>query len=317
LFVNGGISLTDVAILGPREVAVYTRSQSFFAALLIGLATIAGCKQPSDIELTSDEGDDNVELYAVNIPDPDIATNSVDSTAVLPEEQVKYDGLFVVNSVTWDAGTTMRSAAYSRVIIADSIARVLGRRVGVRGKDLGTLLLDGAPMWKLPHRISVSRLFGLDTSVVFGVEYIADLSRTYLARHTYTWSLSIPILSALNVNVDSPDSLVVLQPRGGTVLQRTERTVIRWTGGTGKVSIIVSRYDPVLKTVVPLMEMRVKANTGRAAIPKKVMAMFPAQRYFVLTFVLSNRKEVQFNGAASATLLVQAASVYNSFVEVQ
>jgi hypothetical protein len=296
---------------------VHKQPFSRFAVLLIGLATIAGCKQPSDIELTSEDGDDNVELYAVTIPDPDIATNAVDSTAVLPEEQVKYDGLCVVNSVIWDAGTSTRTAAYSRVIVTDSIARVFGRKVGVRGKDLGTLLLDGAPMWKLPHRISVSRLFGLDTSIVFGVEYLVDISRTYLARHTYTWSMSLPILSFLSVNIDSPDSLVVLQPRGGVVLQRTERAVIRWTGGRGKVSIIVSRYDPLLKTIVPVMEMRVKANTGGAVIPKKVMAMLPAQRYFVLTFVLSNRKEVQFGGAASSTLLVQAASVYNSFVEVQ
>jgi hypothetical protein len=302
---------------GPGRFAVFKHPFSFFAALLIGLAAIAGCKQPSDIELTSEESDDNVELYAINIPDPDIATNSIDSAAVLPEEQVKFDGLFVVNSVTWDAGTTMRSAAYSRVVIADSVARVLGRKVGVRGKDLGTLLLDGAPMWKIPHRISVSRLFGVDTSIIFGVEYLLDLSRAYAARHTYTWSMSLPILSFLSVNIDSPDSLVVLQPRGGAVLRRTERTVIKWTGGTGKVSIIVSRYDPLFKTIVPLMEMRVKANTGLAVIPKKVMAMFPAQRYFVLTFVLSNRKEVQFGGSASATLLVQAASVYNSFVEVQ
>ena len=156
----------------------YTRLAALFAIL----SCIAGCKQPADIELTSDTSDENLEVYSVATSDPDIATSPVDSIAVLPEDQTKHFGLFVINSVTWDVGTTPRHVAYSRVLVGDTVARVLGRRVGVRGIDLGTLMLNGTPMAKVPHRIPVDRIFGRDTTIVFGVEYLLDLTRSYRAN---------------------------------------------------------------------------------------------------------------------------------------
>jgi hypothetical protein len=79
----------------------------------------------------------------------------------------------------------------------------------------------------------------------------------------------------------------------------------------------VSRYDSLLGQTVPLIELRVKADARRAVLPASVLAMLPADRRYVMTFVLANRKEVQVGEAGAATLLIQAASVYNCFVEVQ
>jgi hypothetical protein len=294
-----------------------THAISFLILLLIGLLAIAGCQQPADIALTPEVSDDNLEVHAVVLPDTNIAVSSVDSSAVLPDDQVRYDGSCVINSVTWDAGTAVFTTAYSRVFFADSVVRVVGRKVGVGGMDAGALTLNGALMLKVPHRIPVARLFGHDSTIVRGVEYLMDLTQSYQADHLYSWIVYSHLSPVLNVAIDTPEPLSVLSPRGGAVLSRNKNAEILWKGGKGKVSIIVSQYDPLLKRAKPLLELRVKANTGRAVLPVKLLAMLPATRYFVLTFILANRKETPVSQPASGTILVQAASVYNSYVEVR
>ena len=294
-----------------------THALSFLILLLIGLLSIAGCQQPADIALTPEISDDNLEVHAVVLPDSNIAVSSVDSSAVLPDDQVRYDGSCVINSVTWDAGSAVFTTAYSRVFFADSVVRVVGRKVGVGGMDAGALTLNGALMLKIPHRIPVDRFFGHDSTIVRGVEYLMDLTQSYQADHAYSWIVYSHLSPVLNVAIETPEALSVLSPRGGAVLLRNKNAEILWKGGKGKVSIIVSQYDPLLKRAKPLLELRVKANTGRAVLPVKLLAMLPAQRYFVLTFILANRKETPVSQPASGTILVQAASVYNSYVEVR
>jgi hypothetical protein len=84
------------------------------------------------------------------------------------------------------------------------------------------------------------------------------------------------------------------------------------------MTIIVSGIDLLQKRVKPLVELRAKANTGRAVIPGKLLRELPGYRYVVFTFILGNRKETtivqpQFAG----TIVAQAASIYNSYVQLQ
>jgi hypothetical protein len=290
---------------------------SRLAVLLAVLSFIAGCKQPADIELTSDSDGENLEVYSVASSDPDIATSPVDSIAVLPEEQTKHFGLFVINSVTWDDGSTPRHLTYSRVLVGDTVARVLGRKVGVRGIDLGTLTLNGTPMVKVPHRIPVDRIFGRDTTIVFGVEYLLDLTRSYRANLPYTWTVTPVLGASRSVSIESPESLAVIAPRSGAVFSRSQNAQVRWSGGTGKLTIIVSSYEQARNQVTPVLELKVKAANGKATLPAKLLAMLPANRYFILTFVLANRTTLDVAQPAGGKLLVQAASVYNCYVEVQ
>jgi len=294
-----------------------THLQFLPIAALLGLLSVAGCQKPADVALTPEITDDNIEVNAVVLPDTNIAVSSVDSSAVLPDDQVRYDGSCVINSVTWDAGSAAFTAAYSRVFFADSVVRVLGRKVGVGGLDVGTLTLNSALMLKVSHRIPLDRLFGRDTNVVRGVEYLMDLTQSYQADHSYSWTVYSHLSPVFTVGIETPEALSVLAPRGGSVLPRDKNAEILWKGGKGKVSIIVSQYDLLLKRAKPLLELRVKSNTGRAMLPVKLLAMLPAQRYFVLTFILANRKEISVSQPASGTILVQAASVYNSYVEVR
>ena len=101
------------------------------------------------------------------------------------------------------------------------------------------------------------------------------------------------------------------------MIPRTKDLDIRWNGGKGKMSVIVSQYDPPTRTVKPILELRVKANNGKAVVPAKLLSTLPQQRYFVLTFILANRKEVTVTQPATGTILVQAAAVHNCYVEVR
>ncbi len=286
-------------------------------AFILGFLLLAGCQKPADIALTPEVIDDNLEVLAVALPDSNIAVSSVDSSGVLPEDQVNYNGSFVVQSVTWDAGSSVLSAAYSRVFFADSIVRVLGRRVGTGGMDVGTLSLNGSLMVKWPYRISLGRIFGVDTSITRGVEYLVDLTQSYQSDHAYSWTVMTRLVPVFTVSIQTPEDLTVLSPRGGAVIPRTKDLDIRWNGGKGKMSVIVSQYDPPTRTVKPILELRVKANNGKAVVPAKLLSTLPQQRYFVLTFILANRKEVTVTQPATGTILVQAAAVHNCYVEVR
>lgn len=315
---EGGISLADVAILGTlEEQTVNTSSHHRLATLLSALLLMAGCKQPADVELTSEVSDENLEVYSVTVSEPDVATSSVDSIAVLPEDQTKHDGLCVINSVTWDDGTTVRHLAYARVFIGDTVARVLGRKVGVRGMDLGRLTLNGTPMLKVPHRIPVNRIFGRDTTIVFGWEYVLDITQSHRANFAYTWTMTPVVGSPRSVGIATPESLVVLAPRSGAVFSRGRNAQLRWTGGTGKMTIIISSYDAVLNQVTPVLEIKAKADNGRVTLPSKLLAMLPAHRYFILTFALANRSVIDVTQPVGGRVLVQAACVHNCYVEVQ
>ena len=57
------------------------------------------------------------------------------------------------------------------------------------------------------------------------------------------------------------------------------------------MTIIVSGIDLLQKRVKPLVELRAKANTGRAVIPGKLLRELAGYRYTVFTFILGNRKE--------------------------
>jgi hypothetical protein len=278
---------------------------------------VAGCKQPAEVELTPDETATNLEVLAIVLPDTDIEVTAVDTIGVLPDEQVRYTGSCVINATTWDGGTGIKRAAYSRVFIADSGVRAIGRLVGFSGLDLGLVTLNGNLMLKSPHRVPVGRLFGQDSTLVRGVEYLADLTTTYLPDREYTWTIPLHLAPNLVVTTETPEELKVTSPAGGTIVPRARDLHLRWTGGKGRLSIVVSVFEPLQKKSRPLFELRVKANTGHAIIPAKLLALLPQQRLFVFTFILSNKKEITATSPLSGRVFVQAASVHNSYVELR
>jgi hypothetical protein len=281
-------------------------------ALIMG-----GCKHPSDVELVDETAAANIEVFAVSLPDSNIATASVDSTGVLPDEEVKAAAAFLINSVTWDAGTVKKSIAYSRVFFADSVVRLSGSTVGFIGRDVGSVLLDGALMVTVPHRIPVLRPILSDSAIVRGVEYLADLSGSYQHDHAYSWTVINRLQPVLTVGERTPEALNVVSPRGGAIHSRASNMPITWNGGKGKMAVIISYYDVAKKKARPLLEVRVRTNNGRAVIPAKLLSQLPTGTTFVLTFVLANKTVSTVTRPVAGKILTQAAAVYNVFVELR
>jgi hypothetical protein len=284
---------------------------------LLLVAGAAGCKQPPEVELTADEDVTNLEVLQVVLPAGDIEVTAVDTIGVLPDEQVRYTGSCLIHAVAWDGGTGVKRVAYSRVFVADSSVRAIGRLVGFSGLDLGLVMFDGGLMLKFPHRVPVGRLFGRDSALVRGVEYFADLTATYQPDRQYTWTIPLHLAPNLVVTTETPQELKVISPAGGTIVSRTRDLHLRWTGGKGRLSVVLGVFEPLQKKSRPLFELRVKANTGHAVIPAKFLAQLPAQRIFVFTFILANKKEIVQVAPLSGKLFVQAASIHNSYVELQ
>jgi hypothetical protein len=118
--------------------------------------------------------------------------------------------------------------------------------------------------------------------------------------------------------IRTPDQLVVESPRGGTVVSRQADLELRWRGAQGSLSIIVSAYDTSTRKAKPLLELRPRDNTGRAVVPAKFLReLRPLHRYFVFTFVLANRDQMDLPIPRAPRVLLQAASVYSTYIELR
>jgi hypothetical protein len=282
------------------------------------LLLLGGCQQPSDVQLTQGEYETDLEVRPVVVPDTNVVLTSIDSSAVLPQDQIQFRAFFLLNHFTFDDGDHRGSISYSRVYAADSAIRHMGRTVGFRGMDLGTVRVNGVPMVKLPHIVRIKRSGQPDSLTLAGFEYLQDLTGLYQPDRPYVWTAASPGMGNISQAIRSPDKLVVHSPAGGSVISRQKDLPLRWTGGRGHLSVIISSFDPWTRRTRPLLEFRSRANSGRALIPGKLLQGLPPQhRYFVFTFVLENRVDTMVLQQYQGRVMVRAASVYNSYVELR
>lgn len=289
--------------------------------ILTLLLPAAGCQQPAEVELSADP-DDDLEITPLAATDSTFDRPSIDTSAVLPGEHDLFGGILVVNRVKYDAGVRVDSGAFSRVYFANRTMPVMfmERLVGFHGIDFGlpplSPTLNGTPMSRVPHRISVRRIFG-DSIVLAGFEYFSDLRTTFQANTEYRWTAVPGVLGGFDISIRSPDDLSVQSPRGGSVISRNQDLALRWRGQGDSLSIIISRVDPFTHRVRPLLRLRPRVNRGHAIIPAKILRALPRERFYVLTFMLANRSRSEVIAGYGERVLVQAASVYNSYVEIR
>ena len=279
---------------------------------------LAGCKQPAEVELDGIGPENEFEVISLDQGDSDVPVNQVDSVAVLAEDQLNFAGLFIVNSVKVDDGRSIREFAFSKVFVADQgrppiVIPPFNRRVGHFGVFLGNLTLNNSPMTPILHRIRVHRMHG-DTTIVAGVEYFRDLTSSYQANQTYVWRSDS---AGAGVSIQSPAELSVLSPRGGSVILRNRVLRLRWSG-VERVFVIISAREASTERLKPVLLIRPTGNQNRVVLSPKVLRLLPRSPHFVFTFVRANRKELSIGGPVfSGEILVQAASVYNSYVELR
>lgn len=298
---------------------VRNRTMNRFLCSASGLVLLlTGCVHPAEVQLKPEEYRTDLEVLAVEIPDTAVTTSAVDSLAILPGDQLHFGGSFLVNRVKLDAGPgKVDSFAYSRVLVADSAVRFGDRHLGFSGGDLGAVSLNGSLMFKIPHRVVLRRPIVRDTVLVRGVEYLSNLATAYQPNQLYTWTALTSAYGRFEESIRTPDELIVQSPLGGSIVPRERDLIVRWKGSGGKLSIVISKFDPGAKKSSPLLEFRSRTNLGKAVIPARLLRQLPRTPYYVLTFILSNRKEVEPPMGYSGKILVQAASVYNSYIELQ
>jgi hypothetical protein len=283
--------------------------------LMLAALLFAGCQQPSEINLKPADDGTNLEVFPVAQVDTTFATASVDSSGILPEEQIRFGGLFTATHVRYDLGDGHpTSYSYSRVFVADSVVRLNNSFAGFRGRDIGPVLLNGKLMLKIDHRL-ISALSGRRDTLRSGVEYVANLGGEFLRQ--YTWKANPLLIGAIDETITAPDTIVLQSPRAGSAIPREKELILQWkAGGGGGMKVIVSRYAELRRSFVPLLEFRMKVNAGTATVPPKILKQFPVGLY-MLTFIQANRRQEVVVDQYSGRLTLQAASIYNCLVGLQ
>jgi hypothetical protein len=301
--------------------------------LLVVTLVVVGCQKPDAVVVNPDnESAAGFELTNLSSVDTNfVATSSVDSTGLFPEDTKKFTSFLLLNSVKYDAGNGVSGVTYSTAYFGDHDRPFVmnGHTYGYYEYDPDPIMhrgwtLNGLPMDRRPYRIHVpSASSGPAGDTTLGYYYVRVLAN-YRPNSYYTWrsGFSFAVVDSSGFSVKSPDDLQVLSPAGGSILSREKQLELRWTG-EGSLDIVISVIDPSFSPanttgIKPLLNLHPKVNTGRAILESRILQLLPKGRFFVFTFILRSRDERQpVVGSFSGGILIQAASLYNSYVQLE
>jgi len=280
----------------------------------------AGCQKPAPLTVEPPSAE-SLLVTVLGNPDTSITVNPIDSVGVLPTDQTTYPGLFLVNSVKYDNGRGILALAYASAYFGDRNRPLIvnGKIVAYYGIDLmpsasSPLKLGTFLMTRFPYRVHIG---SRDTT--FGYMYRAVFA-SLQPQARFDWDDPRPDTTRLSGgfrdSVVTPEDLRVLAPVGGSVLSRLKQVDLHWTG-SGNLIIVISTFDPVTGRSRPILQLQPTANTGRAVIEPRLLQLLPQSRNFVFTFIIANRVDRQLGGLPKDRILVQAASVYNSYLQLQ
>ncbi|HEX9007360.1 MAG TPA: hypothetical protein VF889_08690, partial [Bacteroidota bacterium] len=181
--------------------------------------------------------------------------------------------------------------------------------VDIRPALASPLTVNGLALFAVPHIVRV-----LGMPFAYGTEFRRELLMTRPWTDTLvSWRAKTDSVGTIDTSIQAPGTISVLAPAAGSILPRNQDLKLQWNA-TGNIVIYLSVMDPLTKRPRPLLMLVPGTNTGRARVPAKVLgALPPRDRLYLLTFVLANRKEHVAIGKYDA--LVQAASVYNSYIQ--
>jgi hypothetical protein len=294
-----------------------------YSILAIVLIFTTGCQKPSPVTVDPDIIlNSTLEVTRIGTPDTNLTVSGVDSSGVIPADGVNYAGFLLLNNIRYDAGAgAFKTEVFSSVYFVDRNRPLLwnGKPVGYFGIDVAPgplqfVTINALPMLRIPYRLRVPD--GSVADSVFGYTFLRELSATYQPNTTYTWN--VPALSATSgfaPQIKSPDELRVSSPAGGGVFPRGKGLALRWTG-KGDIDIVISLYLPGTRKTRPLLKIHPRVNTGEAFLDQRILQLLPRDRFFVLTFILAKREERQLPGLFNGKILIQAAAVHNSYIEL-
>lgn len=277
---------------------------------------IAGCKQPSEIELTDDVAFENVVV-------DQLERQSVDSTGLLPREDASFAGQLLLTSTTTSSSRGVETSASSRVVFEDRLQPIrirVGQDSVVRGFHglrIASVLLNDVPMDERVRRFT--NIGG--EGVAGGFEYVKDLRLVYADRRRFTWRIASPLtVGNFEASIESPERMEVISPVGGATIARAEDLEVKWRG-RGEIGLIISAIarDPIITSKVitkPIFSSRLSKADGRVKISRKVLRALPVADGYVFTFIRLNR-EVKTINRFNGNVLIQAVSIHNCIVTLR
>jgi hypothetical protein len=299
--------------------------------LLIGTLAVFGCQKPDAVVVNPDEkSSPPVEVTNLSSDETALVANSpVDTTGLTPADNAKFTAFVLLNNVKYDAGRGVVTVAFSRVYFGDHDKPFVwnGHIYGYYEFDFDPLMhrslaLNGLPMERRPYRIHLPlTALGPSADTTLGYFYVRLLPGIQ-ANTNYTWTspFHLSVVDSSMFSVKFPDDLQVLSPVGGSVLSRDKELELRWTG-KGPVDIVVSAIAPSFAAanpiVKPLLKLHPETNQGRAVIEPRILRSLPRVRNFVFTFIIRTRDERSPAGPFSGATLIQAASLYNCYVQLE
>jgi len=272
---------------------------------LLFLILLASCDSPMGVQLVQE--DNGVEVTSLVQGNTSFRLSPIDTTGVLPSDELAYEGSFIVNIVQHDTGEGGQVESFARVIVSNRQLPIQagGLTFGYHGINLGSVHLNGAPMVSRQHTVDVG-----DSVVAAGTEYAKPTGFAYKATQTYTWE--VDSIDDRGISIDAPGPLTVESPVGGSVISTDSDLELRWTC-QNNVTVVISMVGPLGKPK-PMLSLTPK-KSGSAVVPSKVLQLLPPNHLYVFTFIQANRKVVKVEDPFfTGDLLVQAASVYSKVV---
>ena len=274
----------------------------------LALVLFAACEQPGEIQVREEA--DGVFVTSLVTTDTTFGMSPIDTTALLPGDELDFTGSLTVNNVRFDAGQGVQSISFARVFVGDDTRPVggPGGTIGYHGFHLGAVQLNGVPMIERLHRLP-----GIAPVTHAGFEYITGPFFGYSPGLEYTWSGDS--IGGLDLSIEAPEIISVEKPAGGSVVEADKPMILQWTS-EGDVVIIVSRIVR-FGVVRPMLSLRPLKN-GHAVVSQNVLELLPRNQFYILTFIRANREEVAVQRQIiRGTLLLQAASVYNTVIQLR
>ncbi len=290
------------------------------ATVFLAVALIAGCKEQGPVELVGGGPGGPIEVVAPPPqPMPGLELGDADSAGIIPLPPQKVAGHIIIAGARYDGPLETVEATLGRAILfdLDSPVQLDGDRMTFTTIDMGSVDLDGTPLFKVAKR--VRRMMGGDT--VIGVQYVRynrwDGGFRYAGGMHYTWTgTGSGSLPPFTTGITAPPKLVVESPTPATPVSAAEDLRVRWTGGGAAVHLVISNAGDARIDSRPILHIRLGKNSGGAVIPARILKLLPSTRdRFVFTF-FSEASRIESLGGFPDDVLVQALTSHSILVRM-
>ena len=286
---------------------------------------LAGCEKNSPVELTEDGSGSSTEVAVektFTVQEP-IDPEGQNSTSFFIPAAADVDGQLTIAGSAYDDFQSHKEISTARAILLDKSSPITVRdnmdTLGYRTLDMGTVMIDNIPLQSVVARLADPRLVPFDT---IGLRYallnkdgLGGRGFEYTGTHAYQWSVSgVPGLPPFEAAITSPAAIYVTAPTASDVIPIGRSLTIRWMGGGGAITILICSAGI---SPHPLLQLKVRRNTGSVTIPRKLLQLLPvSQSRFLFSVTSENKETIRVTGY-TGTIAVRAITSHTILFNVR